>query len=752
MSLSKKMLRDINVNKTQFISIFLMALLGVFAFCGVCSEYYGLEQTTQDFYGETNLADGWVYNATITDEAVDEINNFSTDSEKQLVVKSVADFSNDPEITLHFLDDNKISKFYTTEGEDFNLSDDSGVWLDKRFADAQNLTVGDNISFEFNGIEIEKEIRGIGYSPEYVYEASPTSIIPDFKDMGFAYLSYEAFPSDIQYNALLVKFNQTPDDFKESLDDSVEYLSFTKQKDHVSVAQFNEEMAQHKMIGNVFPIVFILVTFLTLLTTMTRIIAHQRTQIGVLKAVGYKDRTIILHFMSYGFWLVLAGSILGLILGPMIIPDLFYPTMTSRYSLPQWNPGFDISFVIVAAAMVLSSLLVSYLSAKNISKENPANTMRPKAPNISTSGILENSRFWNKLNFNLRWNYRDAKRNKFRALMAIVGVMGCVALLVSAFGMNDSMEHLESWEYDDIDHFESKLIINSGALASDVDDVAEDVNGSTIMEQAIEIKANGKEDTVMLLSLNETDLISQTDGDGNTINLSSSDISLSKKIAESLGVGVGDTIKWHIVGSDDWVECKISAIHGEPLSQGIILSPEKLEDLGLNFTPTSIVTSEEVNDDYDSIKSVSTLDEMRNAWDEMSESVMMMVSILIFFAVLLAIVVLYNLGILSFTEIEREIATLKVLGFKTRDLRKLLLTQNLVFTAIGFILGIPLGFYLMTLMMNAAGESIYYVPSLTLGNILLSGFITFTVSIVVNLLFSSKIKNLNMVEALKDVE
>ena len=752
MSLSKKMLRDINVNKTQFISIFLMAFLGVFAFCGVCSEYYGLEQTSQDFYTDTNLADGWIYNTTITDEALDEINNFSTDSEKQLIVKSVANFSNDPDITLHFLDDNKISKFYTTEGEDFNLSDDSGVWLDKRFADAQNLTVGDNISFEFNGIEIEKEIRGIGYSPEYVYEASPTSIIPDFKDMGFAYLSYKAFPSDIQYNALLVKFNQTPDDFKQSLDDSVEYLSFTRQNDHVSVAQFNEEMAQHKMIGNVFPIVFILVTFLTLLTTMTRIIAHQRTQIGVLKAVGYKDRTIILHFMSYGFWLVLAGSILGLILGPVIIPDLFYPTMTSRYSLPQWNPGFDVSFVIVAGTMVLSSLLVSYLSAKNISKENPANTMRPKAPNISTSGVLENSRFWNKLNFNLRWNYRDAKRNNFRALMAIVGVMGCVALLVSAFGMNDSMEHLETWEYDDIDHFESKLIINSGALDSDVNSVAEDVNGSTIMEQAIEIKANGKEDTVMLLSLNETDLISQTDGDGNLIKLSSSDISLSKKIAESLGVDVGDTIKWHIVGSDDWIECKISAIHGEPLSQGIILSPEKLEDLGLNFTPTSIITSEKVNDDYDSIKSVSTLDEMKNAWDEMSGSVMMMVSILIFFAVLLAIVVLYNLGILSFTEIEREIATLKVLGFKTRDLRKLLLTQNLIFTAIGFILGIPLGFYLMTLMMNAAGESIYYVPSLTLGNILLSGFITFTVSIVVNLLFSSKIKNLNMVEALKDVE
>ena len=752
MSLSKKMLRDIKINKTQFISIFLMAFLGIFAFCGVCGEYYGLEQTSSDFYSETNLADGWIYNTTITDGALDKINNFTTDSEKQLVVQSVGNFSNDPDITLHFVEDNEISKFHVSEGEDFNLSDDSGVWLDKRFADAQNLSIGDNISFIFNGITIEKEIKGIGYSPEYVYEASPTSIIPDFKDMGFAYLSYEAFPSDIQYNVLLVKFNQSPDDFKKSLDDSVDYLSFTKQSDHVSVAQFNEEMAQHKMIGNVFPIVFILVTFLTLLTTMTRIIAHQRTQIGVLKAVGYKNRTIVFHYMSYGFWLVLAGAILGLILGPMIIPNLFYPTMTARYSLPEWNPGFDISFVVVAGLMVVLSLAVSYFAARNISKENPANTMRPKAPNISSSGTLEKSGLWDKLSFNIRWNYRDAKRNKFRALMAIVGVMGCVALLISAFGMNDSMENLKTWEYDDISHFESKLIIESGASQSDIASVTDEVNGSQIMEQAIEIKAQGNEKTAMLLVLNDTDLISHTDKNGKAINLSNADISLSQKMAESLDVGLGDTIKWHIVGSDDWVECKITNIHGEPLSQGIILSADKLEDLNLNFTPTSIITSESVDDDYDSIKSVSSIDDMVNAWDKMTSSVMMMVSILIFFAVLLAIVVLYNLGILSFTEIEREIATLKVLGFKTGDLRKLLLTQNLVFTAIGFILGIPLGFYLMTLMMDAAGESLYYIPSLTLGNIALSAVITFAVSIIVNLMFSGKIKNLNMVEALKDVE
>ncbi|SDA37263.1 ABC transporter permease [Methanobrevibacter millerae] len=752
MSLTRKMLRDMRNNKTQFIAIFMMALIGIFAYCGVCSEYYGLEQTSSDFYSETNLADGWIYNTTITDDAVDEIDNFSTGSERQLVIQSVGEFENDPDITLHFLENNTISKFYLVEGEELNLSDDSGVWLDKRFANAQNLTVGDNITFKLNGLEIEKEIKGIGYSPEYVYEASPTTIIPDFKDMGFAYLSHEAFPMDIQYNALLVKFNQSPEDFKDSLDDSVDYLSFTKQADHVSVSQFNEEMAQHKMIGDVFPLLFIAVTFLTLLTTMTRIVSHQRTQIGVLKAVGYKNRTIILHFMSYGFWLVLAGAILGLVTGPMVIPNLFYPTMSSRYSLPEWHPGFDNTFIIVAAAMVISSLLVSYWAARNISKENPANTMRPKAPNVSSSGVLEKSGFWKKLGFNLRWNYRDAKRNRFRALMAIIGVMGCVGLLICAFGMDDSMDNLASWEYDDISHFESKLFINSNATFSDIDEVADEVNGSTIMEQAIEIKAHGNEKTAMILSLNETDLISQTDKYQNPINLTSTDISLSAKVAETLGVDVGDSIKWHIVGSDDWVECKITNIHGEPMSQGIILSADKLEDLDLNFTPTSILSDEKVDDDYDSIKSVSTIGEMMENWDEMSGSIMMLVSIIIIFAVLLAIVVLYNLGILSFTEIEREIATLKVLGFKTRDLRKLLLTQNLFFTGIGFLLGIPLGFYLMTLIMNAAGETIYYIPSLTWGNIALSAVITFTISIAVNLLFSGKIKNLNMVEALKDVE
>ena len=529
-------------------------------------------------------------------------------------------------------------------------------------------------------------------------------------------------------------------------------MSFTKQNDHLSVSKFADEMAQHKMIGDVCPIVFILVTFLTLLTTMTRIVSHQRTQIGILKAVGFKDKTIILHYISYGFWPVIAGAVLGLITGPMIIPQMFYPTMKVSYSMPSWNPGFDMSFVYIAISLVVLSVLVTYLSCRRISKENPANTMRPKAPNVSSNGMLERSRFWKHLNFNIRWNIRDAKSNKFRALMTIVGVMGCVALLIAAFGMNDSLEELKSWEYDDISHYESKLLLSSEANPLELYYILNETDGSFIMQQSIEIKANDEEDTVTLLATNNTDLISYTDSNRNPIEIEEGDVSISQKLADRFGLAIGDKVKWHIVGNDKWVTSKIDQIHAEPIQQGIIMSPDTLEDEGLNFTPTNILTKEKFGENYDSIKSTTTIRKMEESWDQMTSAVMMMVYVVTIVAGALAIIVLYNLGILSFTEMEMEIATLKVLGFRTNVLRKLLLTQNVIFTAIGYVLGLPLGLYFMTLMMNAAGNSLYYIPSLTWGNILLTAVITFSISIGVNLMFSDKINDLNMVEALKDVD
>ncbi len=223
-------------------------------------------------------------------------------------------------------------------------------------------------------------------------------------------------------------------------------------------------------------------------------------------------------------------------------------------------------------------------------------------------------------------------------------------------------------------------------------------------------------------------------------------------MADLLGVGVGDTVKWHIMGSDKWVKTKIDRIHGDPTSQGIIISKEKLEDLGLEYNPNYIITSEEVDGDYEGIKTILSIDSLTESWDEMMDSSMSIIYLLVVFATLLSVIVLYNLGLLSFTEIKRELATLKVVGFKTGKLRKLLLTQNLWFTTIGFLIGVPLGLSGIQYMFSTMGDSFFIIAKITLKTLIVTFLITYVVSVLVNLMFSGKLKKLDMVESLKDNE
>ena len=755
--LFKKMVRDIKNHKIQFISIFLMAFLGVYVFTGFGAESFGFEETSSTYYGETNLADGWIYASNIDDDFVNKVNDLSStkDSERKLIVNSIADFDNDPDITLHFLEDNDISKFYLVKGEEFNLSDGDGVWLDIRFAEAKNLTVGDNISFTFEGMTVEKEIKGLGYSPEHLYQTSDSSMIPDYDKMGFAYLSYEAFPvSDVPYNVLLVKYDGNSSNYEKQLDDDLtrDYSSFLPRAQHPSFAEFQDETEQHQMMTDVIPVIFIIISMLTLLTTMTRIINNQRMQIGVLKALGFKNRTIMFHYISYGFWMVLAGSILGLILGPLTLPPIMFEEMADLYSIPYWLTGFNISFIVVTLLMVVLAALISYFACRNIVNESPSSAIRPKIPKVSTSGFLEKLGIWKKFSFNVRWNYRDAKRNKFRALMSIVGVMACTLIIVASFGCMDGFDEMKEWEYTDINHYSSKLVLEDNITASQIDYIAEDVGGEKLMESSIEIKSGDIKKSGVITVLDDNKLYTPTDDNKNPISISSNEVSISTKMAQLLGVGVGDTIKWHIMGSDKWISTKVDKIHSDPTSQGIIVSKEKLDDLGLNYTATSVISSHGVDKNYSGVKTIFSMDSLTDSWDDMMESSMTIIYLLAAFASLLSVIVLYNLGLLSFTEIKREFATLKVLGFKSSQLRKLLLTQNLWFTTIGFVIGVPLGREVLQYLWGTMGDSFYLKANISLKTLIITFLITYVVSILVNLMFSGKIKKLNMVESLKDNE
>lgn len=757
------MLRDFKDHKAQFLSIFLMALIGVFAFTGISGEAVGLVDVSSSYYENTNLADGWIYGEEISDDVFSEIKSMDEikDTQREMVVDTVANYSSDPEITLHIVEGNQnISKFYLFKGKDFDPNDEEGIWIDKRFADGRNLDIGDKITLRFDGNKVSKTVRGIMYSPEYVYYIQEGSLLPDFSQVGFAYIPSKGADFDIEYNTIALDGYDELDekDFKSALEEKLgqkAYVQYVDRDNNVGIKTLQDEISQHQMFSGIFPAIFVLVSLLTLVTTMSRVISAQRMQIGTLKAMGYSNNSIILHYLSYGFVLSLTGSVLGLVIGPLTIPYLFYPTMSSTYSLPSWGPSWDISFFAVAALMVVSSVLISYISVKGISDENPAETIRPKAPKLVSSGLIERTKIWKRFSFNERWNYRDAKRNKTRAIMSVFGVFACALLVMSAFGMVDSINDVEDWQYNQIYNFNSKLILEENITDSQLDHILDETGGEGIREEAIELKYKGIKKTGTLTVMNDSEYYKVTDANRNYIHLDPDGIAISDKMAEVLGLKVGDKVRWHVAGNPKWIDSEITETYSIPFGQGLIMSPEVFDEIGgddYNYSTNVVLTQKDVKENYAGVSSITTSEDIRKGWNTMTEALDLMVSVLTTFAIVLAVVVLYNLGLLSFTEIQRELATLKVLGFNSKSLRRLLLTQNLWFSTIGFILAIPGAYILMGIMMGSTGDEYCFPINIYLWNFVVSFLITFGLSVLVNLAFSRRIKKVNMVESLKSNE
>jgi putative ABC transport system permease protein len=336
--------------------------------------------------------------------------------------------------------------------------------------------------------------------------------------------------------------------------------------------------------------------------------------------------------------------------------------------------------------------------------------------------------------------------------MAIIGVFGCTALVVCALGMNGSMEDLKVWQYETVNKYESKIILNPNISDEQLDFIIQSVHGEQIMEDSIEIRANNIKKSGALTVTDNVTLISPTDVRLKPVLLPIDGISITMKLAETLNIGKGDKIEWHIYGSEGWITSAVAIVYREPVSQGISMPREYFESLGLTFTPTSVLSAERVTTDFDGLAAVRSTAESISGWDDLTEAMYIMVYLLIAAAAVLSVVVLYNLGLLSFTEMERELATLKVMGLKSGRLRGLLLTQNLWFSVIGFALGVPGGLKLVEVIVSFSGDAFDLPVLLTLSTLLISFVFTFALSVIVNLLFSRRIRRLNMVESLKAIE
>ena len=436
-TLTKKMIRDIKKNLSQFITIFLMVMIGVMAYSGIESYMDGMKKTSDKFYSENNLQDLNVIGVNFTEDDLQNIKNIENvkEAERKLSVTGTTD--NDKTLLLNFIESNNISKFYVLEGEKFD-SNKSGVWLDNFYAIENGIKVGDIILVKYEGMELHEKVLGLINVPDHLYDVRDESeLYPDRKEFGFAYVSANEIDENYRYfNYIMVDVNDTSEinHVKNDIEDKIESAkAIINIEDTASYTAYQGEIDEGKTYIGVFSGLFLFIAMLSVITTMTRVIKNQRVQIGTLKAIGFKDGKIILHYIGYGFWISAIASVVGLLVGYHVIGNIFIGLEMAFFEIPNGSPMLGIQSYIVAVLVVFVVSFITYLTGRKILKENPAETLRNKLPNVKVNSLnITTKGLFRYLGFSSKWNLRDIARNKMRTFMGVAGVVGCCALIVCA--------------------------------------------------------------------------------------------------------------------------------------------------------------------------------------------------------------------------------------------------------------------------------------------------------------------------------
>lgn len=526
----------------------------------------------------------------------------------------------------------------------------------------------------------------------------------------------------------------------------------------VGVDQLSDELTQHDAFSFTFSLIFLLIAVLVIATTMNRMVEKQRTQIGTMNAMGLKKSKIVMHYIGYSFVISLVGSLLGMVVGTFCVSKMMVDLFVQWYVVPGWKVGYDASYIAVIVCVVGVCTLSSYLSCNKVMKVKPAESLRPAPPKQGKHCIFEKLPCWNRLGFKAQYNLRDISRAKLRAVMGVLGTAVGMLLMVYAFSCGNLVDDMYVWSFEKIQDFQNELMLSGDITIEEAEDMKEELSGELVMMDQIEIAkqphaSSDEKSTQTITVIEGKGLYNITDEKTQIIQMEPGTVAISRRLAASMGVGVGDKVYWHIYMENDWHEAEIGVINRSPDTQGITYLRTDYEKTGNTFTPAILATNEDVsNYDNDKVTAVFTKEEMKEAFETSMSAMDIMVGIMIFFAVVMIVVVLYNSGNLSFHERIREFATLKVLGFQSSQIRSILTVQNLWLSIIGVIIGAPFGRVSLEVMMNSNGEQYDYMVTVTPQCYIISGFAVLVVSMLVSLMFSKRIKKLDMVDVLKGVE
>lgn len=765
--LTKKLLRDFNNAKLQLISMMLLCALGTWVFSGLDAAWRLLDRSAETYYAQQNLADFWIQLPDANRDTLRRIAHLDGVEDAHLRVKLQLDTDLDNDATLltyGYDEPARINIPYLYEGALLSGQDNRGCMLDVSFARANALSVGDTLTLRQDDYGFRKTftIRALIASPEQVLTSK--EVAPDPNTYGFVLVNSEAlFPIPSNEITLTLAEGAVPEDVQSAIEGLYPYALVIAPIANTAVQFIRDHIVMFRNLSYVFPLLAFAVAAMIVLTTITRMIENQRTQMGTLKALGYRSGQIRMHYLGYALYPSLLGSLLGLWAGRVTLPQVLWNMEENHILLP-----LKLSAPISAQAWfvcVLAVLLACYVCLRvyrKAGKESPASLLRPKPSKAGQRNLVERiPGLWKRFGFNTKMVVRNMFRNKLRTGMTLVGVLCCNMLLIMTFGIQDSINYFVgkyysgTVQYDirvDLSNRDGTLDAYRGRLDADY------VDG--LMLKSASLHSSTVQRTGVLNILCDDQRSYHLGDDFSFVPLPKDGIAITQKLMNTLGVQIGDTLTVYLAGDDEKLELPITQMYYSNIGQGVYLSQSYWESLRKGaFIPDSLLIH------APSEACLHRIDNMDEALDvlypevqrvqnlKILDSVTTIFMVLAGAALALAFVITYNMGILNFSERTREYATLKVLGYHQKEIKHLMLRESNLVALLGTLLGILPGILLIGVVMKSCEtEQTFYGLYVTLKSILLASGITFGFTRLIQEFLTRKVHTIDMVESLKSVE
>ena len=557
--------------------------------------------------------------------------------------------------------------------------------------------------------------------------------------------------------------------------ESCEWYLFSRSYNpgYTGYGQDAERMAN---LASVFPVIFFLVAALVCLTTMTRMVEEQRVQIGSLKAMGYSGLAISRKYLLYGLLPSLTGGVFGLVIGYILFPKMIFTAYQIMYQMPniELRAYGGISAYSLLAAVACTTLATLWACLATL-RETPASLMRPRTPKAGKRVFLEYIKpLWRKMSFTHKVTARNLFRYQKRFWMTVIGIGGCTALIIAGFGMRSSLLFTMSRQYDDLFHYSAQVTLSSNVLPEERQAVEDFLAGDSRVVNDVPCTASSA--TVITSSYSTTAYVEVMEADeigkvidlldcktGEPITMEDTGVYIDQKLSELLKVSVGDTF---FLDGDARGDVTVAGIYEHYTGHFIYMTPSYYEQALhadsepnaylMNFTSDDTDTCNAIFEKLLSMNGVVTTSRMRDTQDtymHSMERVDFVVVIIILAAAALAMVVLFNLSNINITERQRELATIKLLGFYDKEVSAYVYRENIVLTVFGILMGCFMGHWLHIYLVRSTEIDLMMFGRQTAPSAYVyAAILTMLFSVLVNVLAHFKMKKIDMVESLKSAE